>query len=35
MDGITKYEEIEQHLLFHKALTEDAESFEKIGRAHV
>jgi len=30
MDGITKYEEIEQHLLFHKALTEDAESFERI-----
>ena len=29
MDGITRYEEIEQHLLFHKALSEE------IGRAHV
>ena len=30
MDGTTRYEEIEQHLLFHKALTEDVESFERI-----
>ncbi|HKM09032.1 MAG TPA: chromosome segregation protein ScpA [Candidatus Methanomethylophilaceae archaeon] len=30
MDGITRYEEIEQHLLFHKALSEDSESFERI-----
>ena len=30
MDGTMRYEEIEQHLLFHKALTEDVESFERI-----
>lgn len=30
MDGTTRYEEIEQHLLFHKALTEDVGRFERI-----
>ncbi|MGI6472046.1 MAG: chromosome segregation protein ScpA [Candidatus Methanomethylophilaceae archaeon] len=30
MDGTTRYEEIEQHLLFHKALTEDVGNFERI-----
>ncbi len=31
MDGNTRIEELEQHLLFHKALTEDSESFNRIG----
>ncbi len=30
MDGTTRYEEMEQHLLFHKALTDSAESSERI-----
>lgn len=30
MDGINRYEEIEQHLLFHKALSDDSESFDRI-----
>ena len=30
MDGTTRYEEMEQHLLFHKALTDSAESSDKI-----
>ena len=30
MDGNTQYEEMEQHLLFHKALTESAENAERI-----
>lgn len=31
MDGNTQREEMEQHLLFHKALAEDTESFDRIG----
>jgi Uncharacterized conserved protein len=31
MEGEMKREIVEQHLLFHKALTEDAESYERIG----
>jgi segregation and condensation protein A len=30
MDGIMKKEEMEQHLLFHKALTEDGEDYARI-----
>ncbi len=30
MDGNTRIEELEQHLLFHKALAEDAESYKRI-----
>ncbi|HKM13848.1 MAG TPA: chromosome segregation protein ScpA [Candidatus Methanomethylophilaceae archaeon] len=30
MDGTTRYEKMEQHLLFHKALTDNAESSERI-----
>lgn len=30
MDGTTRYKEMEQHLLFHKALTDSAESSERI-----
>ena len=30
MDGTMKKEDMEQHLLFHKALTEDEESFDRI-----
>jgi segregation and condensation protein A len=30
VDGNTQYEEMEQHLLFHKALTEGAENAERI-----
>lgn len=30
MDGNTQREEMEQHLLFHKALAEDTESFDRI-----
>lgn len=30
MDGSTQREEIEQHLLFHKAMTESSESFNRI-----
>lgn len=31
MDGNVRLEDLEQHLLFHKALTEDAESYRRIG----
>ncbi len=31
MDGYTSMEELRQHLLFHKAMTEDPESYMKIG----
>lgn len=30
MDGIMKKEDMEQHLLFHKALTEDSEAYDRI-----
>jgi len=30
MDGIMKKEDMEQHLLFHKALTEDSEDYDRI-----
>ncbi len=31
MDGNTRMEDLEQHLLFHKALTDDAETYRRIG----
>lgn len=31
MDGNTSIEDLEQHLLFHKAMTNDAESYNRIG----
>jgi len=31
MDGNARIDELEQHLLFHRALADDAESYEKIG----
>ena len=31
MDGNVRMEDLEQHLLFHKAMSENYEDFERIG----
>ena len=31
MDGYTRMEDLEQHLLFHRALADDGESLRRIG----